>query len=686
MKWRSAAPPSGGIYFLLAGILTALLFYFDIAWAALPLAVFTVTAGTKYVPGALLPQFAAGLLLGTAALTVPGPELKPDRSHWIFNGNFRFTVTDYGGAPVGGSLVAAEMSPDNRLGGGTVLLRLPPETAPLFGDVIYAEDALLSSPGTPVRINRLLKSGRIIRHMPAQPDGFERYMCNRGIRAVANIKKVSAIEEGGGGIRRSLAVLRAKLAKNIASGMNERAAAVVNAVVLGVRQGMAPDERDDFLKSGTIHLFSVSGLHVGVAAMLAMLLLSPAPWRFRAPAMLLAVWFYTLLSGAQVPAVRAALMISCFITAKAYLHRVRPLSTLALAATLILLWSPRQLFDLGFQFSFVITGFLLLTGERVRKLSMAVNEINYFKPPEKVPRRSAAAKIVALATMLTVVYLAGMPLSLYHQEIFTPGSLPANLLIMPLTSPLFMLAFIKMIPVAGAVATIPLNFLANLLRAIAGGAAEVFSETAALSPAAWMTVAFLLALLLFIKGGNVARTVAAAAMFVWLAVIFGGRFLLADFMLIAHGGDGATVCVAASPANGAAYSLNLPGLDAAPAVRKFLASRGIRRIECAMLTPHSPAVATAAAAMTGQIAVCGKPRRVNPAGDWTSLPEKMAIWRPGPALFELKNKIAVLDYQEMKIKLETEPGGVAKVSYGENAAIELWNKLYPELYVCEYEK
>ena len=430
----------------------------------------------------------------------------------------------------------------------------------------------------------------------------------------------------------------------------------------------------------------MSGLHVGVAAALAMLLFSPAPWRLRTPAMLAAGWFYTLLSGAQIPALRAAVMISCFIVARAYFAQVRPLSTLALAAAAVLLWQPKQLFDLGFQFSFIITGFLLLTGEAVRKISMAINELSSFKPPELMPRRKLAAKTAGLAAVLAVIYLAGMPLTLYHQGLFTPGSLPANLLIMPLIFPLFILAALKMLPVVGIFFIGPLSFLSDSLRGVAGGAAELFSDTPALTPTAWLTVVFIVALLLFIRGNTAVRTTAATVMFIWLAFIFGGHFFQPDFMLTVHGGDGATTCIAASPSDVAAYSLNLPGYDAAPAVREFLSSRGIRRIEGAMLTPKTPEPAAAALNMTSRIAVCGKPRRTEKIVRWTSLSEKTAIWLDGPAVFELKNKIAVLDYHHINIEFETEPGGGAKISYGAGAALELWNNLYPELYVYEYEK
>jgi competence protein ComEC len=112
--------------------------------------------------------------------------------------------------------------------------------------------------------------------------------------------------------------------------------------------------RDAFVRSGTAHVLAVSGSNVAVIAAIVLLLLQFARanrW-VRAVLTCVAVVFYMLLTGGQPPVVRAGIMAIVLLGAGLVQERPNTMNSLGLAAVLILLVDPRQLFDVGFQLSF----------------------------------------------------------------------------------------------------------------------------------------------------------------------------------------------------------------------------------------------------------------------------------------------------------------------------------------------
>jgi len=135
-------------------------------------------------------------------------------------------------------------------------------------------------------------------------------------------------------------------------------------MALGDRSGIAPPVRDAFRDGGTIHILSISGLHVcvlaGIVAAIAV--------AFRLPAMpalwleLLSLWGYVLLVGAPASAVRSAILWSALRAGRLRGSPVRPFAAWGLAGLLIHLAIPTALEDPGFQLSFAAVLGLLASG------------------------------------------------------------------------------------------------------------------------------------------------------------------------------------------------------------------------------------------------------------------------------------------------------------------------------------
>lgn len=143
------------------------------------------------------------------------------------------------------------------------------------------------------------------------------------------------------------------------------AAQLAGTLLLGLREELPVEYTEPFVRSGTVHLLSISGLHVGmiVLVVIGLMRLTGASRQAELLAVALVCLGYMFLSGARPPTVRATVLVELACLA-AWIGR-RPLgwNTLAAAGLVILTYNPMELFRLGTQLSFlcVATLFALLS-------------------------------------------------------------------------------------------------------------------------------------------------------------------------------------------------------------------------------------------------------------------------------------------------------------------------------------
>ena len=141
------------------------------------------------------------------------------------------------------------------------------------------------------------------------------------------------------------------LARKLAApwrGLPEAERGLLEAVILGQRQGLNTDVAHGFSALGLAHLLSVSGLHVGFVRILCASFASP-------PLTIILMFLYTLAVGWKPPAIRALVMLSLDLVAKLLGLRTEGLNSLGLSGLLLLLFNPLLLLDPGFLLSFLAT-------------------------------------------------------------------------------------------------------------------------------------------------------------------------------------------------------------------------------------------------------------------------------------------------------------------------------------------
>lgn len=141
--------------------------------------------------------------------------------------------------------------------------------------------------------------------------------------------------------------------------------AILSALTLGDKSMLSKDVKENYSKAGASHILALSGLHLSIIYTLLTLLL----WRknnknwWRIPInifILISIWGYVLLVGMPVSAVRSAIMLTIFNIVNISQRNAASMNSLALAAFVILLFSPLSIFDIGFQMSFIAVASILL--------------------------------------------------------------------------------------------------------------------------------------------------------------------------------------------------------------------------------------------------------------------------------------------------------------------------------------
>ncbi|RYE24556.1 MAG: ComEC family competence protein, partial [Sphingobacteriaceae bacterium] len=144
------------------------------------------------------------------------------------------------------------------------------------------------------------------------------------------------------------------------------AIAVASTLILGYRADLSQDVLQAYSKTGTMHVLSVSGMHVALVYIIIELLLRFLN-RKRSTILLKAfisialIWLYALLSGFSPAVCRAAIMISFVICGKTYNRHISMLNILLTSAFMLLLYNPDYVVDAGFQLSYLaVFGLILL--------------------------------------------------------------------------------------------------------------------------------------------------------------------------------------------------------------------------------------------------------------------------------------------------------------------------------------
>ncbi len=272
------------------------------------------------------------------------------------------------------------------------------------------------------------------------PGGFDRekFFRYRGFQVQGKIQRASELmlirKNQGNALWQKITAIRLQIIDFVRKNSPREAAAVILAMTVGERGGIPEQVKENFRQSGTAHVLAISGLHVGIVAFLIIFLIQRLllNWHWLALrlnirliahlAAILPLIFYALIAGGSISVIRATIMIITFMLALLLGRQRDLLNILAMAGFVILILSPPSLFDVSFQLSFTAVAAILLLAPLFEPEGSNKPSLNF----------QFRRLIIGLLAVSFSAILGTWPLVAHYFHIFSPVSLVANVLVVPL--------------------------------------------------------------------------------------------------------------------------------------------------------------------------------------------------------------------------------------------------------------
>lgn len=262
------------------------------------------------------------------------------------------------------------------------------------------------------------------------PNEFDyvEYMHNQGYAGTAYISKGALMKTGA--VSSSLEIqaqlFRFKIINFYKSlGFTENQYTILSALTLGYQDALSDDLKQSFRATGTAHVLSVSGLHVGIIYALISFLMgfirkTSHLYRIKPVVIIIVLWCYAFITGLPPSVIRASLMLTVFCLAELFGRKGFSLNGLYISAFFMLLVCPLWLFDVSFQLSFISMLAILYL------LPKVVNLYNFENRYLRNIWQTFALSVVA--------QLGTSPLCLYYFGTFPTYFFVSNMLIVPLVT------------------------------------------------------------------------------------------------------------------------------------------------------------------------------------------------------------------------------------------------------------
>jgi competence protein ComEC len=371
------------------------------------------------------------------------------------------------------------------------------------------------------------------------PGGFsyERHLAFERIHTIGFLSEEKGWVKLGEGFKNPFLLQMESWRDHIRDFLNREAnpptSSIFKALVLGEQGDIPEDVKECFILTGTAHLLAISGDQFGIVALLSFslliwilkrsefLLLSISVKKWAAGLTIPCIILYAFIAGGGISVIRAAIMVITFLLSILLNRERNLLHTLALAAFLILVFSPPSLFDVSFQLSFLAVLSILylvpriLEGFKQEGISILL----------KTSWKKNVSKYIMLSLLVTGVAILGTaPFVALHFNRFSPIGFFTNLFIIPwvgflivplsLTASIFSFFFT---PLASFLININGFITLILLRVLAFFASLPFASLFVSTPTVFEIVLFYILLFLVV---HLKKRKPARYLFWGLCVVF----------------------------------------------------------------------------------------------------------------------------------------------------------------------
>jgi len=251
--------------------------------------------------------------------------------------------------------------------------------------------------------------------------------------------------------------IRHHIANFIDTTLTQPSRGLYKAILIGDRSDIPPSVLDSFINAGCIHILAISGMHMGILALISIAvltwLLKRSTWlllhvniqKTAVSIALLPLIAYAFIAGFNIPVLRALLMTNVFILAIIFDRAGNLINHILLAALIILVWKPAAILTASFQLSFsaviaIALIYPLLYNQIFQNYTYFLSGRPELDPTIKlspIASQYAFPELIlkwffAGITLTTAAMLGTLPLMLFHFNRISLVAPLANLLVEPL--------------------------------------------------------------------------------------------------------------------------------------------------------------------------------------------------------------------------------------------------------------
>ena len=277
-------------------------------------------------------------------------------------------------------------------------------------------------PGNYIEVN-----GKIFRPRNKRNPGefdYRQYLRGEGVAAqvsIYHLQDIKILDGRNKTLKSIIYLMRLAIAKQIAKIYIGEEKHLVKALILGERKDLDKSIVADFINSGTVHVLAVSGLHVGFIVAILFLLFGRFNLFLKSGITVVGILLFIIISGGHPSVIRAGVMAIIMIFAFVSGRNYSSFNTLALAAFIILVFNPEELFNPGFQLSFAAVFSILFFYPYLEKNVYNLQIGNQF-----------IRNIILLFSLTFAAQIGTLPITLIYFRKLSLISFFVNIIIVPL--------------------------------------------------------------------------------------------------------------------------------------------------------------------------------------------------------------------------------------------------------------
>lgn len=285
---------------------------------------------------------------------------------------------------------------------------------------------------------------------------YREYLKTKSIYGIVTTKntQLNLIKTNNENIINMLANKVAKQIKeNIENILPEEQSNLLIGILIGNKDGLSEEIKENFKNSNLSHMLAISGAHVsyvilGITFMLSKIKIGKRSSRIF---IILFLIFFTILTGATPSVQRASIMAIYILIANLLYKKPNILISISLSMLILLVQNPYNLFDVGFQLSYGGTLGIIFFNKKIKFRDLKI----------KILQKIKEMMIVTLSANIVI-----LPIMMLHYNTLSLTFFVSNILASPILAIVIILGFIVVL----------LSFILNPISMILGKVLSVFLE------------------------------------------------------------------------------------------------------------------------------------------------------------------------------------------------------------------